>query len=86
MGYMLDVFVDIVEERVDLGGSQFSESILERWYSGHASQQIVVALEFGSPCLPPSALSVHDSKCRSTTGLQVLSRSVLSATLNVSLS
>ena len=32
MGYMLDFVVDIVEERVDLGGSQISESILERWY------------------------------------------------------
>ena len=46
MGYMLDFVVDLVEERVDLGGSQFSESILERWYSAHASQQNVVALEF----------------------------------------
>ena len=27
---MLDFVVDPVEERVDLGGSQFSESILER--------------------------------------------------------
>ena len=42
--------VDIVEERVGLGGSQFSESILERLYSAHASQQNVVILEFGSPC------------------------------------
>ena len=33
MGCMLDFVVDLVEERVNLGGSQFSESILERWYS-----------------------------------------------------
>ena len=64
MGYMLDFVVDLVEERVDLGGSQFSESILERWYSAHASQQNVVALEFGSPCLPRSQLFSHDSSCR----------------------
>ena len=61
MGYMLDFVVNLVEERVDLGGSQFSESILERWYSAHASQQNVVALEFGSPCLPRSPLFSHDS-------------------------
>ena len=30
MGYMLDFVVDLFEKRVDLGGSQFSESILER--------------------------------------------------------
>ena len=44
---MLDFVVDPVEERVDLGGSQFSESILERWYSVHASQQNVVILNSG---------------------------------------
>ena len=49
MDYMLDFVVDLVEERVDLGDSQFSDSILERWYSAHVSQQNVVALEFGSP-------------------------------------
>ena len=52
MGYKIDFVVDLVEERVDLGGSQFSESILERWYSAHASQQNVVILEFGSSCSP----------------------------------
>ena len=31
LGYMLAFVVDLVEERVDLGGSQFYESILERW-------------------------------------------------------
>ena len=63
MGYMLDFFVDIVEERVDLGGSQFSESILERWHSAHASQRNVVILEFGSPCSPRSALFAHYLNC-----------------------
>ena len=47
---MIDFVVGRVEEHVDLGGSRFSESILERWYSAHASQQNVVTLEFGSPC------------------------------------
>ena len=59
--YILDFVVDLVEERFDLGGSQFSEPILGRWYSAHASQQNVVALEFGSPCSPRSALFAHDS-------------------------
>ena len=62
MGYMIDFVVDLFEERVDLGGSQFSESILERWYSAHASQRNVVVLEFGSPCPPRSPLSTHDSR------------------------
>ena len=31
---MIDSVVDLVEENVDLGGSQFSESIVERWYCG----------------------------------------------------
>ena len=52
--------VDLVEEHVDLGGSQFSEPILERWCSAHASQENVVTLEFGSPCSPRSALFAHD--------------------------
>ena len=64
MGYRLDFVVDLVEERVDLGGSQFSESSLERWYSAHASQQNVVALEFGSPCPPRSPLFSRDSSCQ----------------------
>ena len=29
---MIDSVVDLVEEHVDLDGSQFSESIVERWY------------------------------------------------------
>ena len=57
---MIDSVVDLVEEHVDLGGSQFSESILERWYFAHASQQNVVILEFGSPCSPRSALFAQD--------------------------
>ena len=51
---MIDFVVDLVEEHVDLDGSQFSESILERWYSARASQRNVVVLEFGSPCPPRS--------------------------------
>ena len=35
---MIDSVVDPVEEHVDLSGSQFSESILERWYFARASQ------------------------------------------------
>ena len=42
---MIDFVADLVEERVDLCGSQFSESILERCYSAHASQRNVVVLE-----------------------------------------
>ena len=60
---MLDFVVDLVEERVDLGCSPSSESILERWYSAHAVQQNVVALEFGSPCLPRPPEFSHDSNC-----------------------
>ena len=54
MVYMLDFVVDLVEERVNLGGSQFSESIVERWCFARVSQRNVVVLEFGSPCLPRS--------------------------------
>ena len=57
---MIDSVVDHVEERVGLDGSQYSESILERLCSAHASQQNVVSLEFGSPCSPRSALFAHD--------------------------
>ena len=41
---MIDSVVDLVEENVHLGASQFSESTVERWYSAHASQQNVVNL------------------------------------------
>ena len=36
---MIDSVVDLVEEHVDVGGSQFSESIVERWYFAHVSQR-----------------------------------------------
>ena len=85
MGEMLDFVVDLVEERVDLGGSQFSESILERWYSAHASQQNVVALEFGGPCPPRLPLFSHDSSCHDQQRVSPFSHEVfLSPTLNVS--
>ena len=38
---MIHFVVDLVEEHVDLDGSQFSESILERWCSARASQRNV---------------------------------------------
>ena len=60
MGYMIDSVVDLVEERVDLDGSQFSESILEHGSSQLASQQNVVILEFGSLCSLRLALFAHD--------------------------
>ena len=41
-------------------GSQFSESILERLCSAHATQQNVLTLEFWSPGSPRSALFAHD--------------------------
>ena len=59
---MIDSVVGLVEEHVDLGGSQFSESIVERWYFARISQRNVVVLEFGSPCLPSLPSSVHDSR------------------------
>ena len=43
---MIDSVVDLVEEHVDLGGSQFSESTLECWYFARVSQWNVVVLEF----------------------------------------
>ena len=49
---MIDSVVDLFEEHVDLGGSQFSESILEYWHCAIASQQNVVVLEFRSRCPP----------------------------------
>ena len=56
---MIDFVVGLVEEHVDLDGSQFVESILKRWYSAHTSQRNVVVLEFGSPCPPRSPLLTH---------------------------
>ena len=43
---MIDSVVDLVEEHVDLGGSQFSESIVERWCFARVSQWNVAVLEF----------------------------------------
>ena len=43
---MIDSVVGLVEEHADSGGSQFSESILERWYFVRVSQWNVVVLEF----------------------------------------
>ena len=60
---MIDSVVDLVEEHVDLGGSQFSQSNVERWYFARISQRNVVVLEFGSPCRPRSPLLTHDSNC-----------------------
>ena len=59
---MIDSVVDLVKEHVDLDGSQFSESIVERWYSERTSQRNVVVLEFGSPCPPRSPSLTHDSR------------------------
>ena len=39
---MVDFVVGLVEERVDSGGSRFSESILERWRPATVSRQNVV--------------------------------------------
>ena len=58
---MIDSVVDLVEEHVDLDGSQFSESIVERWFFACVTQRNVVILEFGSPCLPRSPSLIHDS-------------------------
>ena len=33
---MIDSVVDLFEEHVDLGGSQFPESIVERWHFARA--------------------------------------------------
>ena len=59
---MIDSVVDLFEEHVDLGSSQFSESLVERWYFARISQRNVVVLEFGSPCLHRSPSLVHDSR------------------------
>ena len=59
---MIDFVVDLVEEHVDLDGSQFSESFLEPWYSARTSQRNVVVLEFGSPCPPRLPSLTHDSR------------------------
>ena len=43
---MIDSVVDLFEEHVELGGSQFSEPILKRWYFARVSQRNVVVLDF----------------------------------------
>ena len=84
--WMIDFVVDLVEKHVDLGGSQFFESILERWYSAHASQWNVVVLEFGGPCSLRSALFVHDLNCHDQQRVSPFLHEVFgSPTLNVSL-
>ena len=59
---MIDSVVDLVEGHVDLDGSQFSESLVERWYFARISQRNVVVLEFGSPCRLRSPSLLHDSR------------------------
>ena len=39
---MIDFVAGLVEERVDSGGSRFSESILERWHCVTVSLQVNV--------------------------------------------
>ena len=70
---MIDSVVDLVEEHVDLDGSQFSDSILERWYSANASQRNVVVLEFGSPC-PHRSVERENSSVESILSLAELCR------------
>ena len=87
MGCMLDVVVDLVEERVDLDGSHFI------WIN---SRTLVLCAcfttECGCPGIRKSMFASFTIFCTwlkfswSITGLSVLSRSVLSPTLNVSLS
>ena len=57
---MIDSVVDLVEGHVDLDGSQFSESIVERWYFARDYQRNVVVLEFGSSCPLRSPFLIHD--------------------------
>ena len=83
---MIDSVVDLVEEHVDLDGSQFSESIVERWYFARISQRNVVVLEFGSPCLPRSPSLIHDSRHDQQWIFPFFLRSTSSSTLNVLLS
>ena len=53
--YMIDLFVDLIEEHVDLGGFQFSDSIDERSYYARISERNVV-------CLLRSPSLNHDSR------------------------
>ena len=59
---MIHFVVDLFVKHVDLGGSQFSESIVERLFFASVSQQNVIVLEFGYPCLSRSPSLFHDSR------------------------
>ena len=83
---MIDSVVDLVEEHDGLGGSQLSESIVERWYCSRISQRDVVVLEFGSPPLPRSPSSVRDSRHEQQWIFPFFYESTSSSTLSVSLS
>ena len=86
MGYMLDFVVDHVQQHVDLDGSHFSKSMLELVLCA------CFTTECGNPGIRKSMFTSFSFVCSliklswSTTGLTVLSRSVLSPKLNVSLS
>ena len=86
-GCRLCFVVDLVEEHVGLGGSQFSEPILERLCSVHASQT-----ECGNPGIRKSMFTSFSIVCSwlesswFTTGCPVRSLRVSSPTLNLMLS
>ena len=73
---MIDSVVDRVEEHVDLGGSQFSKSIFERWYFGGC-----FTMECGSPgilkSMSASILSRSVSSSVERSGLMIYFRVVL---------
>ena len=69
MGYKLDFVVGLVEEHVDLGGSQFSESILERWYSKDDRTDSAQEEQLGLPywtMILAICVVVDESKCLDT--------------------
>ena len=62
---MIDFAVDLVEEHVDLDGSQFSNFQDQSSNAGTLrvlQKRNVVVLEFGSPCLSRSPSSIRDSR------------------------
>ena len=59
---MIGSVVDLGEEHVDLDDSQFSESLVERWYFARVSQRNVVVLELRSPCPLRSPTLIHGSR------------------------
>ena len=83
---MIDPVVDPVEEHVDLDGSQFFESIVERWYFTRVSQQNVTVLASGSLCLSRSPIIDSWFSSWSAMDFPILLRSTSSSTLNVLLS